>query len=162
MHFLPKDPDYIIINIINIQLINIYNATHPNILNSIPTIQRRGLLPNRLKNTIILEDFNIHHPWWDPLAPLSANSSYLLDIIEKYSLNLINTLGEGTFYRPHMTIPSVIDLTFATQGIVNQIQDWQVLPDLGSDHFGVLFTLAFNNSLNNLSSILRFNIKKAN
>ena len=62
MHFLPKDPDYIIINIINIQLINIYNATHPNILNSIPTIQRRGLLPSRLKNTIILGDFNTHYP----------------------------------------------------------------------------------------------------
>ena len=46
-----------------------------------------------------------------------------MDIINKYSLNLLNTPGEGTFYRPHMAIPSVLDLTFATQGIVNYIID---------------------------------------
>jgi hypothetical protein len=36
----PKDPDCVIIDLIdlNTQLINVYNATHPNILNSIPTI----------------------------------------------------------------------------------------------------------------------------
>ena len=61
-----------------------------------------------------------------------------------------------------MTNPFVIDLTFVTQGIINQIQDWQVLPDLGSDHFGVLFTLANKGPINMSSSILRFNTKKAN
>ena len=49
------DPNCIIIDIIdqNIQLINIYNASHPNIDNSIATIQRENLLSNLLvKNTI--------------------------------------------------------------------------------------------------------------
>ncbi len=164
----PQDPDCVIIDLVdlNIQLINIYNATHPNIPNSIATIQRDNLLPNVLaNNTIILGDFNTHHPWWDPLAPQSANASYLLNIIDKYSLNLLNTPGEGTFYRPHMASPSVIDLTFANQGIVNKVQDWQVLPDLGSDHFGVLFTILSNNhsvNYNTSTSTLRFNTKKAN
>ena len=68
----PKDPDCVIIDLIdlNTQLINIYNTTHPNILNSIPTIQRQNLLPATLaSNTILLGDFNTHHPWWDPLRP---------------------------------------------------------------------------------------------
>ena len=163
----PKDPDCIIIDLIefNIQLINIYNATHPNILDSIPTIQRKDLLPAILaSNTVILGDFNTHHPWWDPLRPQSHNSVYLTDLIELYSLNLLNTPGEGTFYRPHMEFPSVIDLSFATNSILNQVQDWQVLPDLGSDHFGVLFTIChqLEPSSKAGTSILRFNTKKAN
>src|ERR1700710_2186314 len=163
----PLDPDCIIIDIIdqNIQLINIYNASHPNIDNSIATIQRENLLPNLLaKNTILLGDFNTYHPWWDPLNTQSSNSHFLLDYISKYNLSLINTIGEGTFYRPHMAIPSTIDLTFATQGIVNKIIDWQILPDLGSDHYGVLFTILSSNNSSTLPSSLpiRFNTKKAN
>src|ERR1700710_1316735 len=60
------DLDCIIIDIIdyNIQLINIYNTSHPNIDNSIATIQRENLLSNILaKNTILLKNFNIHYPW---------------------------------------------------------------------------------------------------
>jgi hypothetical protein len=160
----PKDPDCIIIDLIelNIQLINIYNTIHPNIPNSLATIQRSGIFPNILaKKTIILGDFNIYYPWWDPLAPQGANSGYLIELIEKYSLNLLNIPGEGTFYRPNITIPSVIDLTFAIRGIVNQIQDWQVLPDLGSDYFGVLFTIAFKSPFNKSILNSRFNTKKA-
>ena len=86
-----------------------------------------------------------------------------MNIINKHSLNLLNTPGEGTFYRPYMAIPLVLDLTFATQGVVNYIIDWQIMPDLGSDHYGVLFTILSNNSSTLSSSIpLRFNTKKAN
>lgn len=163
---LPKDPDCIIIDLIDlkIQLINIYNATHPNILNSIPTIQRKGLLPAKLAgNTIIVGDFNTHHPWWDPRRPQSPNSQYLLDFIKLYSLNLVNTPGEGTFYRPQMAFPSVIDLSFATKSLLSQVQDWQVVEDLGSDHYGVLFTISnrLRSTTSNSSNITRFNTKKA-
>jgi ribonuclease HI len=145
-------------------LINVYNATHPSIPDSVATLERRGILPNSFKaKTILLGDFNTHHPWWDPLARQSANSDVLIDIIENHSLNLLNTPGEGTFYRPNMSIPSVLDLTLATQGIVNQVQDWQVLPDLGSDHYGVLFTILSRDSLasQDKSKALRFHTKKA-
>jgi len=161
----PKDPDCIIIDLteLSIQLINIYNATHPNIANSKPTIQRNNILPNQLlKETIILGDFNTHHPWWDPLRAQSSNAIYLLDLIKTYELELLNTPGEGTFYRPNMSTPSVIDLSFATKGVVNKIQDWQVLPDLGSDHFGVLFTICNPTPNWSKSNISRFNTKKAN
>src|ERR1700710_695773 len=161
----PLNPDCIIIDLINlnIQLINIYNASHPNIDNSIATIQRENLLPDLLaKNTILLRDFNTHYPWWDPLNTQSANSVYLIDIINKHFLNLLNTPGEGTFYRPYMAIPLVLNLTFVTQGVINYIIDWQVMPDLGSDHFGVLFIILNNNSSTLPSTLLRFNTKKAN
>ena len=62
-----------------------------------------------------------------------------------------------------METPSVLDLTFATQGIVNKVEDQQVLPDLGSDYFGVLFTIiSNNNNTSSTKSSIRFNTKKAN
>ncbi len=87
-----------------------------------------------------------------------------MDIIDRYNLYLLNVIGEGTFYRPHMAIPSTIDLTFATQGIVNKVENWQTMPDLGLDHFGVLFTIMLekNTSILSNSLLLRYNTKKAN
>ena len=63
-----------------------------------------------------------------------------------------------------MEYPSVLDLTFATQGLVNQVEDWQILPDLGSDHFGVLFTITYTSSSISTSplKVPRYNTKKAN
>jgi hypothetical protein len=66
-----------------------------------------------------------------------------------------------------MATPSVLDLSFATRGIVNKIQDWQVLPDLGSDHFGILFTICnprarTRHSLPLKEDSSRFDTKKAN
>src|ERR1700709_1878726 len=72
------DPDCIIIDLINqnIQLVNIYNASHPNIENSLPILQR-NILPKLInKKTIFLGDFNTHHPWWDPLNTQSSNSHF--------------------------------------------------------------------------------------
>jgi len=59
---------------------------------------------------------------------------------------------------------SVLDLTLATSSIANSIQDWQVLPDLGSDHYGLLFTIlgTRRDLVNNPSQSGRFNTKLAN
>ena len=59
-----------------------------------------------------------------------------------------------------MSIPSVLDLSFATSGIVTKIKDWQVLPDLGSDYFGILFTIS-KSTYSSSSNPVRFNTKKA-
>ena len=61
----PKDPDCIIIDLTesSIQLVNIYNVTHPNIANSLPTIQRNNILLNQIPTkSIIVGDFNTHYP----------------------------------------------------------------------------------------------------
>ena len=45
------------------QLINFYNAIHPEDPNSILTILREDILPTSLyNNSLLLGDFNTHHP----------------------------------------------------------------------------------------------------
>ena len=59
----PQDPDCIIIDALDIQFINVYNATHPEIPDSLPVLQRGDILPSVFKaKTILLGDFNTHYP----------------------------------------------------------------------------------------------------
>jgi hypothetical protein len=125
----PSDPDCLIIDLslgaLKMQLINFYNAIHPEDPNSILTILREDILPTTLYNSsLLLGDFNTHHPWWDPLKPQSTHAVHLISYIENHSLRLLNKIGEGTFYRSNMSIPSVLDLSFATSGIITKIKDW--------------------------------------
>jgi hypothetical protein len=124
----PSDPDYLIIDlslgVLKMQLINFYNAIHPEDPNSILTILREDILPTTLYNSsLLLGDFNIHHPWWDPLKPQSTHAIHLISYIENHSLRLLNKIGEDTFYRSNMSIPSILDLSFATSRIVTKIKD---------------------------------------
>ena len=139
----PEDPDVLVLDLIEgqhkVQLVNIYNEDNQS---NQRTIERWLYSYQVLPNTIIAGDFNTHHPWWDPLTTTtSANAEALVDWIEDNHLSLLNTPGEGTFYRSNLRQPSVLDLTLATSKLANQIDDWQTLPDLGSDHFGILFTI---------------------
>ena len=144
------------------QLINFYNVIYPEDPNSILTILREDILPTTLYNSsLLLGDFNTHYPQWNPLKkPQSTHAIHLISYIENHSLRLLNKPGEGTFYRPNMSIPSVLDLSFATSGIVTKIKDQQVLPDLGSNYFGVLFTIS-KLTYSSSSNLVRFNTKKA-
>jgi hypothetical protein len=63
----PSDPDCLIIDLnlgaLKMQLINVYNAIHPEDPNSILTILREDTFPNTLhNNSLLLGDFNTHHP----------------------------------------------------------------------------------------------------
>ena len=123
-----SDPDCLIIDLslgaLKMQLINFYNAIHPEDPNSILTILREDILPTTLfDSSLLLGDFNTHHPWWDPLRPQSSHAIHLISYIESHSLRLLNKIGEGTFYRSNMSTPSVLDLSFATSGIVTKIKD---------------------------------------
>ena len=59
-----------------------------------------------------------------------------------------------------MSISSVLDLSFTTSRIITKIKDWQVLPDLGSNYFRVLFTISKSSYISS-SNPVRFNTKKA-
>ena len=140
----PLDPDLLVIDIVEgnqkIQLLNVYNEA--NQLGTGPKTIERALYPFTLyKDSILLGDFNTHHPWWDPLASKSQNADLLVDWFETQELALMNTPGTGTFFRPNLARESVLDLTLATNSLAKRIEDWQVLPDLGSDHYGILFTV---------------------
>jgi hypothetical protein len=63
----PSDPDCLIIDLslgaLKMQLINFYNAVHPEDPNSILTILREDILPTTLYNSsLLLGDFNIYYP----------------------------------------------------------------------------------------------------
>ncbi|APA14489.1 hypothetical protein SS1G_06411 [Sclerotinia sclerotiorum 1980 UF-70] len=61
-----------------------------------------------------------------------------------------------------MTNPSVLDLTLATDSVSPYITDWQVLPDLGSDHLSILFEVKGTLSrTTNIAQPARFNTKLA-
>jgi Reverse transcriptase (RNA-dependent DNA polymerase)/Endonuclease-reverse transcriptase len=162
----PKDSDLLIIDIIEgyskIQLLNIYNEADqsgvgPNTLDR--CLYSRILQPN----SILLGDFNTHHPWWDPLAKPSPGADILVDWFENQDLALLNIPGTGTFFRPNLARESVIDLTLATSSLASRIEDWQILPDLGSDHFGLLFTINGTNTESVDNSLqLKFNTSLAN
>ena len=59
-----------------------------------------------------------------------------------------------------MSISSILDLSFITSEIVTKIKDQQVLLDLGSNYFGVLFTIS-KSTYSSSSNPVRFNTKKA-
>jgi ribonuclease HI len=140
----PRDPDLLVIDIIEgqskIQLLNIYNESDQ--ANLGPSTLDRCLYSRPVQSSsILLGDFNTHHPWWDPLAKPSIGADKLVEWLEYQELALLNSPGTGTFFRPNLARESVLDLTLATSSIASRIEDWQVLPDLGSDHLGILFTI---------------------
>ena len=123
-----SNPNYLIIDLslgtLKMQLINFYNIIHLDNPNNILTILREDILPTTLFNSsLLLGDFNTHYPWWDPLRPQSSHAIHLISYIESHSLRLLNKIGEGTFYRPNISIPSIIDLSFTTSRIVTKIKD---------------------------------------
>jgi hypothetical protein len=123
-----SNPDYLIIDlslgILKMQLINFYNVIHPEDPNSILTILRENILPITFFNSsLLLGDFNIYYPWWDSLRPQSSHVIHLISYIENYFLRLLNKIGKDTFYRSNMSTSSVLDLSFATSGIVTKIKD---------------------------------------
>ena len=164
----PSDPDLLVVNIIEgnsqIQLLNIYHES--NQLGHGPkTIERLFKRQQPLlSNTLLLGDFNTHHPWWDPFTKPSLGANDLVDWFEVNDLALINTPGTGTYFRPGLVRESVLDLTLATSSLASRILDWQVLPDLGSDHFGILFTVTGTqlNLVDNPTQQTRFNTALAN
>jgi hypothetical protein len=127
------------------------------------TLERCLFFRSMDPNSILLEDFNTHHPWWDPLARKSPNADKLVEWLEEKGLELINEPGMATFFRPNLIRESVLDLTLATRTLATCIEDWQVLRDIGSDHFGVLFSIRSSKSPQKETAVReQFDIKSAN
>jgi hypothetical protein len=161
-----SDPDCQAVSIssknFNFNLINVYNEDDQRGLLGC-TIER-VLLPKHLPlHCLVLGDFNTHDLWWDPLCTsTSLGAASFIELTENQGLDLLNTLGIGTFFRPNMARESVLDLSFATRSLVGKIQDWQVITGLGSDHYRLLFTIKSSTQENvPLLKALKFNTKLA-
>ena len=59
-----------------------------------------------------------------------------------------------------MSIPFILNLSFATSRIVTKIKDQQVLLDLSFNYFGVLFIIS-KSTYSSSSNPVRFNTRKA-
>ncbi|RAL66698.1 hypothetical protein DID88_006378 [Monilinia fructigena] len=163
----PTDSDIQIFNCQNgnktFQIINIYNEADQAKENGF-TIERCLYNISITQETILLGDFNAHHPWWDPFSKKSGNADQLAEWFEDQNLTLLNEPGISTFYRTNLLNPSVLDLTLASEGISPQIHNWQTLSDTGSDHAGILFELKGKEAPTtpNDESTARYNTKLAN
>src|SRR5437588_7334338 len=90
--------------------------------------------------TLVLGDFNIHHPSANPRRPfvsreLRASEPYF-ERAANTGYSLINTPGVATFlpsFQGHS--PSVLDLAFANQALLSLHPQWENnLPPTGTDH----------------------------
>lgn len=136
----PADGDIQVIEITYgvkcLQIINLYNQKESD-MQPIRTFQR-SLKNLRLHNsTIIMGDFNAHHPWWNPrIEKPSRDAEEIVDWIDDNNLSLLNKIGEKTFIRGSADI--VIDLALVSETILNR--DFTFTRDEGlvSDHIGAI------------------------
>ena len=142
----PVDPDILIINTFihhrfRSEVVNLYNGKHQDKTlrfanyNDSFTFQRQlhGLELNQ--RSIVLGDFNSHHPLWDPFNNMSPNANNIFSWIEINNLQVHNQPGMTTFSRPNAQ--SIIDLTLSTEKV--SISDWTTTHETLSDHFGIFF-----------------------
>ena len=98
--------------------------------------------------TLVVEDFNIHHPSADPLrkynsSELKASFPYFSRASE-FGYTLLNIPGVHTrFPIEGSSRSSVLDLAFASSDLVPFFQEWATdLPSTGSDHVPISIRLA--------------------
>ncbi|EMD85003.1 hypothetical protein COCHEDRAFT_1219695 [Bipolaris maydis C5] len=113
-------------------------------------------------STLLLIDANEHHPWWDPGCKTSQDGQLLADWIEDQDLSLLNTPGTATFFRPHLSRETTLDLTIATPDLAAKVRDWQTTTETGSNHYGILFSIQTTKDLvNSPTNQTRYNTKRA-
>ena len=122
-----SDTDIIIIDINDslnsktevIQLINIYNEKSLAENNNEWTVKRSLQNIISAKNTIICEDFNSHHSWWNSAVSDSDSrkAANLVKWLKNHQFDLQNESDNETFHKDNLTRASVIDLTFSTKNI---------------------------------------------
>jgi ribonuclease HI len=139
-----KDPDIMAIQVIHsslsFTLVNIYNQEDQGD-SSIWTVERQLDTFTPFGPIITVGDLNAHHSWWDPSVSSSVRASSLIAWTERNEMSLLNTPGEGTFWRPQMERMSTLDLAFVSTHLLNRIHNWKIHEQTGSDHLPISFTL---------------------
>ena len=157
-------------NIETFHVINIYNkkSLDPEYKSTNYTVKRCLQNIQLSKETLIIEDFNAYHNWWNSSISNSIRSNFLISWLNSYDFDLIN---EPDIITRSSTInsiitQSVIDLAFATKSLFQQIADWYVddLATIGSDHEIIKLYIRTKTTIliNNSFYLEFFNFKKAN
>lgn len=165
----PDDPDFMLLEITEkgkkLFIINIYNEKDRDQGTNKNTAERcLYSLPYIPQNTLLIGDFNTHHPWWEPSCDkTTARADKLEDWLDEEEFFLLNKPGKATFSRKNTKKTSVLDLAFVTESLSEQTDGWKVNTAFGSDHYGLHVTLLGENSdmVDNPLTQMRFSTKKA-
>ncbi|KAI0992376.1 hypothetical protein K3495_g15810 [Podosphaera aphanis] len=91
----PDDPDILAASFknkkYNFNIINIYNQKNQKNENNLTTIERHKNNLQVQPRSIVLGDFNEHHPDWDPQQPKSNLADNLKEWFEKQGLSLVTS-----------------------------------------------------------------------
>ena len=76
---------------------------------------------------------------------------------------MLNIPKIRTFYKPNILQESILDFTFVISSFSNQIQDWQILKEAGTDYYRIIFTIlrTYSKLVNNPIYMTKYNTKKA-
>ena len=112
----------ILSNIENFTIFNIYNEKSQH-ENREYTVKRKLTFIDISEKTIICENFNAHHPWWNSKIQNSICANALILSLNRFNCKLINISNKMT-YTSHSEISQLVfDLTFAITKIVENIID---------------------------------------
>ena len=102
-------------------IINIYNPQDFDLITPLANYLQNNLDPDDYDCIILVGDFNLHHPTWNPIAYTKhdALSEELLELIEDHDLRLL--LPPGTITYPCNTAAggTTIDLVFGNEKAEN-------------------------------------------
>ena len=154
-----NDSDVQILHITNIDIddcmiINIYNEKNQLSTSNEYTIERSLTKIELSANSIICDNFNAHHAWWNFRIFSSIRTNSLIDWLTKFQCELMNISNEIIFSRQcimkndqNRTWILIIDLTFATPHMINKIMNWSINKNVftESDHEIIKFSIICKN-----------------
>ncbi len=142
-----------------ILLFNIYNEKSQNANDEQSYMIERELakvMLNSEQKVIIIEDFNAHHSWWNAKISNFIRTKVLINWVNLYKCNLINTSDINTYYSYSNQLSLILDLAFASKNMCNHIKNWYIDENANTEfnHEVILFTIVtkkmklIENSLN--------------
>ena len=148
-------------------LLNIYNEKSLKEDSSEYTVERALSQIKSTQRTLLCEDLNAHHSWWNSKITQARNAEKLIEWLKENQCELINTSDTSTFTRNRASdqYTSTIDLAFATRQLSAEIVDWQIKENeySDSDHEVIQFSITTEDiELVESPFNAAFNIQKAN
>ena len=134
-----------ILNLKKFLLLNIYNEKSLQENLSEYTVERALNQIKSTQRTLLYEDLNAHHSWWNLKISQVKNSDILISWLKRNQCELINISDISTFIRNMINrkYTLTLELTFSTSQLSAEIINWQIKENeySGSDHKVIQFSI---------------------